>query len=91
VIYCAEGADNENDVLSLRLKKDGKVTVSEYLADKLFGVQELYAEGYRETINDALYSFERQEARPCQITFVPYYTWGNRGLNQMRVWIPEKE
>ena len=91
VIYCAEGADNESDVLSLRLKKDGKVTVSEYLADKLFGVQELYAEGYRETVNDALYSFERQEAKPCEITFVPYYTWGNRGLNQMRVWIPEKE
>ncbi|MDE6320143.1 MAG: glycoside hydrolase family 127 protein, partial [Lachnospiraceae bacterium] len=91
IIYCAEGADNEKDVLSLRLKKDGKVAVSEYLGDKLFGIQELYAEGYRETISNALYSFERQEAKPCQITFVPYYTWGNRGLNQMRVWIPEKD
>lgn len=90
IIYCAEGADNENDVLSLRLKKDGKVTGSEYLPDKLFGIQELYAEGYREAINDALYSFERQESKPYQITFVPYYTWGNRGLNQMRVWIPEE-
>lgn len=90
IIYCAEGADNENDVLSLRLKKDGKVTGSEYLQDKLFGIQELYAEGYREAINDALYSFERQESKPYQITFVPYYTWGNRGLNQMRVWIPEE-
>ena len=91
IIYCAEGVDNESDVLSLRLKKDGKVTTSENLPDKLFGIRELYAEGYRETINNALYSFERQEAAPCQITFVPYYTWGNRGLNQMRVWIPEKE
>ncbi len=90
LIYCAEGVDNENDILSLSLKKDGEVTVGEYLPDELFGIQKLFAEGYRETANDELYSFERQEAQPCQVTLVPYYTWGNRGLNQMRVWIPEK-
>ncbi len=90
LIYCAEGVDNENDILSLSLKKDGEVTVSEYLPKKLCGIQELYAQGYRETVNEELYSFEAPKAEPCQITLVPYYTWGNRGLNQMRVWIPEK-
>ncbi|MCM1266690.1 MAG: glycoside hydrolase family 127 protein [Bacteroidales bacterium] len=91
LLYCAEGIDNENDILSLSLKRDGKVTVGEYLPNELFGIQKLYAEGYRETVNEALYSFDRQKAQPCQITFVPYYTWGNRGLNQMRVWIPERD
>lgn len=91
LIYCAEGVDNENDILSLSLKKDGKVTVGEYLPVELFGIQKLFAEGYRETVNEELYSFERQEAQPCQITLVPYYTWGNRGLNQMRVWILERD
>lgn len=91
LIYCAEGMDNENDVLSLSLKRDGDVTVSEYLPDELFGIQKLYAQGYREQVNEELYSFERQKAELCTVTFVPYYTWGNRGLNQMRVWVPERD
>ena len=90
LIYCAEGVDNDNDVLSLSLKKDGEITVSEYLPDKLCGIQELYAEGYREHISDDLYSYEAPAAKACRITLIPYYAWGNRGLNQMRVWIPEK-
>ena len=51
LVYCAEGVDNENDVLSLSLKKDGKITLSEYMPDKLCGIQEVYAEGYRETVS----------------------------------------
>ncbi|MFQ9934518.1 MAG: hypothetical protein ACLRVQ_08845 [Lachnospiraceae bacterium] len=27
---------------------------------------------------------------PCTLKAVPYYTWGNRGLSQMRVWINEE-
>lgn len=91
LIYCAEGVDNENDVLSLSLKRNGKIRVSEYLPDALFGIRKLFAEGYRETVNEELYSFDRQKVQPCQVTFVPYYTWANRGLNQMRVWIPERD
>ena len=90
LIYCAEGVDNENDVLSLSLKKGGAITVSEYLPDKLYGIQELYAEGYRESVSENLYSYNAPGEEECTITLVPYYTWGNRGLNQMRVWIPEK-
>lgn len=90
LIYCAEGVDNEDDVLSLSLKKGGAVTVGEYLPDKLYGIQELYAEGYRETGSEELYSYEAPAEKECKITLIPYYAWGNRGLNQMRVWIPEK-
>lgn len=90
LIYCAEGVDNEDDVLSLSLKKDGAVTVGEYMPDKLYGIQELHAEGYRETGSEELYSYEAPAEKECKITLIPYYAWGNRGLNQMRVWIPEK-
>ncbi len=91
LIYCAEGVDNEDDILSLSLKKNGQVRVSEYLPEKLWGIQELYVEGYREAVSEELYSYEAPEAKPCQITLIPYYAWGNRGLNQMRVWMPEKD
>lgn len=90
LIYCAEGVDNGGDVLSLSLKKDGKVEVSEYLPKKLYGIQELYAEGFREAVNEELYSYDAPCTELCQVTLIPYYTWGNRGLNQMRVWMPEK-
>ena len=90
LIYCAEGVDNDDDILSLSLKKGGEVTVSDYLPDKLCGIRELYAEGWRERVGDELYSYEAPIAESCRITMVPYYAWGNRGLNQMRVWIPEK-
>lgn len=90
LIYCAEGVDNEDDVLSLSLKKNGAITVGEFMPDKLYGIRELYAEGYRETVGDELYSYKAPEEKECQITLIPYYAWGNRGLNQMRVWIPEK-
>ncbi len=91
LIYCAEGVDNENDVLSLSLKRDGEIKISEYLPDELFGIRKLFAEGYREQVNEELYSFDRQKIQPCQVTLVPYYTWANRGLNQMRVWMPERD
>lgn len=91
LIYCAEGVDNENDVLSLSLKRDGEIKISEYLPDELFGIRKLFAQGYREQVNKDLYSFDRQKTQPCQVTLVPYYTWANRGLNQMRVWIPERD
>ena len=90
LIYCAEGVDNDDDILSLSLKKGGEVTVSDYLPDKLCGIRELYVEGCREQVGDELYSYEAPAAKACRITMVPYYAWGNRGLNQMRVWIPDK-
>ena len=90
LIYCAEGVDNDDDILSLSFKKGGAITVGEYLPDKLCGICEMYAEGYRESISNNLYSYEAPVSEECRITLVPYYTWGNRGLNQMRVWIPEK-
>ena len=90
LIYCAEGVDNGNDILALSLKKGGSITVGDYQPDKLCGIRELYAEGYREHTGDELYSYEPPAAEECRVTLVPYYTWGNRGLNQMRVWIPEK-
>ena len=53
------------------------------------------ADGYRTHEGRSLsstgnYSMIKPEKKPCRITAIPYYTWGNRGLNQMRVWLPER-
>ena len=38
---------------------------------------------------DALYSEERPAKEKAVLTAIPYYTWANRGENQMRVWMHE--
>ncbi|BCN30788.1 glycoside hydrolase family 127 protein [Anaeromicropila herbilytica] len=91
LVYCLEGMDNEGDVLGLRVKKDAVTSVKEYDKDILDGIVPLTIEGYRIRKSQSLYSLERPKADACYLTFIPYYAWGNRGLNEMRVWIPEME
>ena len=53
------------------------------------GVVPLVVEGWRTQPVSTLYSRERPQRKPADIRLIPYYTWGNRGLGQMRVWLPE--
>ena len=46
-------------------------------------------EGWRSSPGEALYSRKRPERKPADVRLVPYCVWGNRGENQMRVWLPE--
>lgn len=89
LVYCFEGVDNENDVLSLSLLRGGKISVSDYDRELLSGTVTLTAEAKRIVCSDTLYSSEPPEEKSCTATAVPYYTWGNRGENQMRVWLTE--
>lgn len=89
LVYCFEGVDNEGDVHSLRLKKDSSITVSDMKPEQS-GIRTLSVPGYRMISKAGLYSNTRPEAKPFLLTAVPYYYWCNRGLNQMRVWMPEE-
>lgn len=97
LVYCFEGADNQGDVLSLRLKKEGEaegVKVKRELADG--AGKGLWKEGaalavpaVRVEETETLYTTKRPAAEECSAVAVPYYVWGNRGENQMRVWMDE--
>ena len=75
-------------VTKKRVKKNVEAEISS--SDKLNGIAEIKIDGYRVSSSDRLYSSLRPEAKPCNITLIPYYAWGNRGLEQMSVWIPEE-
>ncbi|MBQ9135201.1 MAG: glycoside hydrolase family 127 protein [Lachnospiraceae bacterium] len=90
LVYCFEGVDNDNNVLELSLKRGGKLDVSEYDETLLKGTVTIEAEAVRRKITEDLYSCEVPQGTPCTATAIPYYTWGNRGENQMRVWMSEK-
>lgn len=89
LVYCFEGIDNKDNIVALSVKSSGKVTVEAYDNDLLCGTVKLTAEGVRREDTTSLYSCFRPTEENCTIVAVPYYTWGNRGENQMRVWLNE--
>ena len=95
-VYCAEGKDNGDALHKLVLKKDSELT-DHFEEELLGGVSvvegdgERLSEGSNEDAPSALYTDRpRFERHPVKIRFIPYSTWGNRGENEMRVWITEE-
>ena len=91
LVYCAESIDNGDGLERIRLV-DGMEFTYEY-SDKLFsGVGILHTDAVREAKGNRLYSpygkprsLHRQELK-----LIPYYCWGNRGENEMMVWLYHK-
>ena len=90
LVYCFEGVDNGGDILSLALKKNGKIFTENFSEDTLCGTVKISAEALRIKDDGRLYSDTAPNEIPCTAVAVPYYTWGNRGENQMRVWMDIK-
>jgi len=99
VVYCAEGTDNDGDVFSLSI--DGsKLHLNCEHPDEIGGfskdaadlgtVYTVRAEGCRLVPEDpeALYFTDTYQYKNCTLKLIPYFMWGNRGVNQMRIWIP---
>ncbi len=88
LIYCAEGVDNGGEVLALSVDKSGEPVDAGQAKD--LGLPMLEVPGWRAKDQEELYSFRRPERKVVKLRLIPYYAWGNRGLNQMRVWLPEE-
>lgn len=90
-VYCFEGVDNGNDLQAMCIDVDTQaetfVGKEGVLKDKVC----IHVQGYEdERESDALYSEEKPDYQSHELTAIPYYLWGNRGVNQMRVWMLEK-
>ena len=88
LVYCAEGVDNGGQVLGLSFAREGTLTQEPFDPELLGGVAPVTAQGWRQREPGALYAYGMASLEPAQIRLVPYYAWGNRGLTQMRVWLP---
>lgn len=88
LVYCFESVDNGNDVLSLSLPTDSKLMVSD--RNETLDAVTITAKAVRMESADSLYSDNPPVETEYTATAVPYYTWGNRGENQMRVWMTRK-
>lgn len=80
VVYCVEGIDNGNSLSNLVLADNVKLRV-EKRNDLLNGVN---------TITAKLPAL-RTGAKEQKLLAIPYYTWSNRGVGEMKVWIPRSD
>ena len=90
LVYCFEGADNGPLLQELRIPQDARFTLQEIKEKPLEGMKQISFAGIRVHSGDtALYSEQRPVPETVQMKAIPYFAWGNRGENQMKVWILE--
>ena len=90
VVYCLEETDNGADLHELLIRQNIEVQEEErdIQGTKVVG---LAVSGLREKAVTAgkgsLYcAFEKPEREEVTLRYIPYYTWANRGENEMQVW-----
>lgn len=75
LVYCAEEIDNEKSINNVVIPKQAQFTI-EKRENLLDGIN---------IINCDIFNKEQQN-----LVLVPYYSWSNRGVGKMKVWIPRE-
>ena len=94
IVYCLEEKDNGADLhlLSVDPTKqpvsfDMKIQEEEVIALKVQGQREIQDSSDLDGTQSALYTeYHVPEKKSIELVYVPYYTWANRGENEMQVW-----
>lgn len=89
-VYCFEGTDNGEGLSAVRIPRMAPVTKEVVSTGCLEGLTILKLKGLRLKSEDTLYSMLPPVESETTLTAIPYFAWGNRELNDMRVWMYEK-
>lgn len=93
-VYCLEEEDNGKNLHLIQVKEKMSVKI---MNDSYLGeIQAIESEGQQVSVESKwkgqLYlPYEKENVQPKKVTFIPYYSWGNRSLGEMAVWIGKKE
>lgn len=94
LVYCVEQADNPGDLWNYRLADgvDAAAAKTEFQSDLLDGVDTVSLPAVREQADsDDAALYVSADVAPATetviLTLVPYYSWANREVGQMRVWL----
>ena len=87
IVYCAESVDNGEKLHLLQLLPEEEITETQMeIEGKMYPVLEV--RGKRLVPVEGLYrKYQKPEYQDTVVKMIPYYTWANRGENEMRVWI----
>lgn len=86
LVYCVEGADNEGKAWNIIVPENTVFETIDYKVQDE-NIKALTAEVPVVTVGDDGISLQTEKKK---ITAIPYYTWANRGKNEMQVWLPTK-
>ncbi|MDR0940224.1 MAG: glycoside hydrolase family 127 protein [Mediterranea sp.] len=85
LVYCAEWADNDADVLSVTIPAD---SLPEFTLvkrpDLLHGIDQIRLKATRP------FTELPPRMETITLTLIPYYAWAHRGEGNMTVWLPER-
>ena len=92
LVYCLEEADNGANLHNLSLPENSAFRVFEgkgIFAHKMLIQAE--GRGYHVKDTDALWQYDRSpvQRQPQTLTFIPRFSWANRGEGEMRIWVDE--
>ncbi|XSC48392.1 hypothetical protein ACF1BQ_032275 [Bradyrhizobium sp. RDT10] len=95
LIYCLEEADNGTELHNVWLPAESRFSLIEgtgLFSDKIL----LQADGARlqhtHSEERALYQYDKVpgQLQLQPLTFIPWFSWANRGEGEMRIWINER-
>lgn len=88
IVYCIEGQDQKASPFRCRVDASTPVKVTE---ETYGGYPVLEAAGAFSPSHGELYTpYEEETAEPCILRYIPYYTFANRGADEMQVWVLKK-
>ena len=86
IVYCIEGADNNGKAWNIIVPENTTFKIIDYMVlDE--SVKALTADVPVVTVSDDGLILKSEKRK---IIAIPYYTWANRGNNEMQVWLPTK-
>jgi DUF1680 family protein len=80
IVYCLEGKDNGPELMKLALADTAKLSAT-FAPETLSGVVTISGEA---TVTG------NKVVKSQKITAIPYFVWDNRGVNEMKVWLPRE-
>ncbi len=86
LIYCFEGVDNQIDLNKLKLNEEEPLREF-YTKDSFYRGLPVIKALAKSTQEAELYGDKLDYESEQEITGIPYFLWGNRGVNQMRIWL----
>lgn len=91
IVYCLEEQDNGKDLHLLTMSSDQTPKVEDFTVQQE-PVKSILLQGSRQELSGpAEGPLYRPAAKPAKtpqaLRFIPYYTWANRGENEMTVWV----
>lgn len=85
LVYCLEGKDQPDErILSIYVPKEVEFA-SQFESGLLGGVQTITFDG---SLVNKKTAPDKGELTPMKMKAIPYFTWANRGKDNMLVWLP---